>query len=62
MLGPRSSRLLSNLDVPLEDPGTHGMNFRSGFKAAREAQKMAEPTSAAELSNIGQLRWGLDSC
>lgn len=54
MLGPRNSRLLSNLEVPLEDPGTHGMNFSSGFRAAREAQKMAKPTSAAVLSKIGQ--------
>lgn len=59
MLGPRGSRLLSNLDVPLEDPGTQGMNFSSGFRAAREAQKMAKPTSVAELSKIGQSRWEL---
>lgn len=52
MLGPRGSRLLSYLDVPLEDPGIQGMNFNSGFRAAREAQKMAKPTSAAELENI----------
>lgn len=50
MLGPLGSRLLlSNLEVPLEDPGIQGMNFNSGFSAASEAQKIARPTSVAEL-------------